>query len=99
MRHGIEVVTASNGSEALNLIQQDDVDWLITDLKMPDISGFELIEQARRLRPGMRMILMTAYGSSAVAAEARRLGVIYLAKPFDLDQVAAIVLAADTAKP
>ncbi len=96
VRFGIEVNTASTGDEAFRLFEANRYDWLITDLKLPEKDGIELIVAAKKLRPGMRTILMTAYGSPTLEEKARKLGAIYIAKPFDLDLVVHYVLPAPT---
>ena len=98
VRLGIEVRTASTGDEALRLFESNVFDWLITDFKLPEKDGFELISAAKKIKPDIRTILMTAYGSPAVEEMARKIGARYLAKPFDLDLVSQIVLLADAAQ-
>ena len=90
---------APSGEEALTKLTYNRYDLLITDLKMPGISGFTLVEVARSLHPDIRVILMTAYGSREVQNEAKSLQVDgYLTKPFptaDLQEMAANVLESD----
>ena len=77
------VDNASSGEEALTRLTYNRYDILITDLKMPGINGFTLLEVARSLHPNIGVILMTAFGSPEVQAEANRLKVDgYLTKPF-----------------
>ena len=78
-----QVQTAASGEEALQRLQSHSYDLLITDQKMPGIDGLQLIEAAHRIDPGIRTILMTAYGSEEVEDWARRQSVFrYLTKPF-----------------
>ena len=90
---------APSGEEALTKLTYNRYDLHITDLKMPGISGFTLVEVARSLHPDIRVILMTAYGSREVQNEAKSLQVDgYLTKPFptaDLQEMAANVLESD----
>ena len=90
---------APSGEEALTKLTYNRYDLLITDLKMPGISGFTLVEVARSLHPDIKVILMTAYGSREVQNEAKSLQVDgYLTKPFptaDLQDMAANVLESD----
>lgn len=73
----------SSSEEALTKLTYNRYDILITDLKMPGISGFTLMEVARSLQPDIRVIVMTAFGSHEVQDEAARLKVDgYLTKPF-----------------
>jgi len=98
VRLGIEVTTASAGDEAMRLFEASSYDWLITDLKLPAKDGFELITAAKTLRPTIRTVLMTAYGSASVEDRARKLGAIYVTKPFDLDAIARLLQPADQAQ-
>ena len=87
-RQGLEVMTASKGTEALDLLKKGKVDFLITDIRMPDISGVELLLKARELHPELKVIVMTAYGSEDIKNEVMRKGAIsYLEKPFDFEQL------------
>jgi CheY-like chemotaxis protein len=77
---------AESAEDALDILKSDDVDLLISDLKLPNIDGLSLVSLARNERPRMHSILMTAYGSDEVLNEATENGCIaYLEKPFDLE--------------
>ncbi len=83
-----KVETACSGEEALALMAEQPFDLLITDLRMPGVDGLELLEQVRAHYPKTRLILMTAYGSARVEAEARRLEVYrYITKPFEVEEL------------
>lgn len=83
-----KVDIAPSGEEALTKLTYNRYDLLITDLKMPGISGFTLVEVARSLHPDIRTILMTAFGSREVQNEASNLQVDgYLTKPFPTVQL------------
>lgn len=58
-RRGFEVVTADGGPEALQLLRQQEFDWLVTDGHMKPMDGFELAEEARRLRPEIKAVMIT----------------------------------------
>jgi DNA-binding NtrC family response regulator len=89
---GYHVLTASNTAEALKAMEGASIDLLLTDYKMPGPTGVELIEIARRKRPKLRAILMTAFGDSFTEIESVRRGAIgYLNKPFEADEVAKFV--------
>ncbi len=82
------VDVASSGEDALTKLTYNRYDLLITDLKMPGISGFTLVEVARSLHPDIKVILMTAFGSQEVQDEAKSLKVQgYLTKPFPTAQL------------
>ena len=86
------VDVAASGEEALTKLTYNRYDLLITDLKMPGISGFTLIEVARSLYQDIRVILMTAFGSREVQDEAKQLEVEgYLTKPFPTAQLRDLV--------
>ena len=81
-----DVSVAHSGEEALDVLNDEPVDLLITDLCMPGISGLELIRQTQALNQRTRAILITAYGDEKAKAEARRLSVYrYIAKPFHVE--------------
>ncbi len=85
---GYSVQTAENTSAALALLESGDVDLLLTDYKMPGLTGVDLIEAARKLQPGLRAILMTAFGDSFTEKESARRGAVgYLNKPFEADEI------------
>jgi len=80
---GYDVNQAENGSKALEMIKSDSYELVITDLKMPDMNGIDLMKAGRNLRSDMRWIIITAYGSINNAVEAMKLGASdYLSKPF-----------------
>lgn len=79
-----EVLEAATAEEALELLKRGPVDLIVTDKNLPGLSGLELAQQARRLDPGSRVILMTGYPSLVTAQQALELGLLdYLLKPFD----------------
>jgi CheY-like chemotaxis protein len=81
-----DVSIAHSGEEALEIISRSSIDLLITDLRMPGISGLELMRWVRSSSPKTRTILITAYGNDEVETEAHRLEAYrYITKPFSLD--------------
>ena len=79
---------ASDGKEALELLNKQNFDILITDLKMPEIDGLELTQKCLQAYPQTAVIIITAYGSLDSAIQALRLGAQdYILKPFDFDDV------------
>ena len=87
-RHGYEVTPAENGLEALALLDTHVFDLLLSDMKMPRMGGLELLEAAKKKRPGLEIILMTAYADVSQAVKAVKLGAFdYLTKPFDDDHL------------
>jgi CheY-like chemotaxis protein len=69
---GFRLLVAKDGAEALRLLSENPVDVLFTDVVMPDLNGIELAREAQRLRPNIKVLLMTAYYSRA--EEAARVG-------------------------
>jgi len=67
---GMEVLKSSSGREALTLLQENDVDLVISDIKMPDFSGVELLREAKQLSPDTIFIMITAFASPETAIEA-----------------------------
>jgi CheY-like chemotaxis protein len=87
-----QVQTACSGEDALRKIAIESFDLIITDLRMPGMSGLDLLSQVREISPGTRTILITAYGDDEVEAEARRLGVYdYITKPFQMEKFTRMV--------
>ncbi|OPY86249.1 MAG: Transcriptional regulatory protein ZraR [Syntrophus sp. PtaU1.Bin208] len=80
---GHRVEEAGKGRDGLAKFEAGDFDLVLTDLRMPDISGLDLIREGRAVRPDSRWIIITAYGSISNAVEAMKVGASdYLTKPF-----------------
>jgi two-component system, NtrC family, response regulator PilR len=91
-REGHQVTAVSNGREALDAMQKTNFDLLITDVKMPDVGGIELLRLAREQAPEMMVIMMTAFATINSAREAFKLGADdFIQKPFDVDEFKLIV--------
>ncbi|NQT88026.1 response regulator, partial [bacterium] len=89
---GYHVDTASSASEALALLEEQDYPVVITDLRMPQVSGLELCGDIRRLYPNTDVILLTAFGSIENAVEAVKHGAYdYLTKPVDPAKLSALL--------
>ena len=88
-----EVIIANNGSEAINLLRRNEIDIVISDIRMPDINGLDLLVKIRKEYPQTRVIIMTAYGSSDVQKEANRRGsLFYVEKPFEISDIRKIII-------
>jgi DNA-binding response OmpR family regulator len=88
-----EVIIANNGKEALNLLTKSKVDLVISDIRMPDINGLDLLVKIRKEYPQTKVIIMTAYGSSDVHKEANRRGSLYyVEKPFEISDIRKIII-------
>ena len=87
-REGYQVLGAKNGREALEAITQDHYDVLITDIKMPEMNGIELLEKTKEINPEIEVLIITGFGSIGSAVEAMKKGAYeYITKPFDLDEL------------
>jgi two-component system response regulator AtoC len=87
-KSGYRVYTASDGSEALGMVDQTLYDFILCDLKMPNMSGMEFFEAARDKLWASTVIMMSAYGSIDTAVEAMKKGAYdFISKPFKLDEV------------
>jgi DNA-binding NtrC family response regulator len=85
---GFNVETAQNGAEAIEKIEKEVFDLVLTDLKMPEMDGLELLKNIKGTRPEVMVILMTAYGSIETAVEAMKMGADdYITKPFNIDHL------------
>jgi len=81
-----DVMQASGASEAARRMEEEHLDLIITDLRMEDGGGMDVLAEAKRLAPDTEVVVMTAYGSIESAVEAMRQGAYdYLTKPFDRD--------------
>jgi len=78
------VETCSSGEAALKRLHETPFDLLITDLRLPGFDGLGLVQRARQVRPQLRSILITAYGSPEIEDQVRQLVDAYLPKPFRL---------------
>jgi hydroxymethylpyrimidine pyrophosphatase-like HAD family hydrolase/ActR/RegA family two-component response regulator len=81
------VDVCDSGEEALTRLVESPYDLLISDLRLPGLDGLDLLARARQMRPGIRTILITAYGSPEVEARSREVATLYLPKPFHLREV------------
>jgi len=85
---GYGTVCASDGKEALAILESRDIDVMITDLKMPELDGMTLLQRCSKLCPQTSVIIVTAYGSLDSAIEALRLGAYdYILKPFNFEEI------------
>jgi len=74
---GFHTISARNGTEALEKLKTNSVDLIITDEKMPNLSGMELLSEVKKTHPNTPVILITAYGSVPLAVEALKKGAFY----------------------
>jgi DNA-binding NtrC family response regulator len=89
---GYEVTKANDGKAGLLLVEQQEPDVVLTDLRMPEMDGIELLTRLKQVRPETLVILMTAYGTVKTAVKAMKLGAEdYLPKPIDVDELEVIL--------
>ena len=87
-----EVHTAENGQEAINFISQKKVDLVTLDLRMPGLSGIEVLQEIKKLQPDIEVIIVTGYGTLTNAQEAIRYGAAdFISKSFNVADIIAIV--------
>ena len=88
-----EVLCANSGRDALGILNKVPVDMVVTDVRMPEVSGLELLLQIKDRFPSTKVIIMTAYGSSDIQQEANTRGCFqYIEKPFEIRDLRQIIL-------
>jgi DNA-binding NtrC family response regulator len=89
---GLESDTATNGEEALDKLTKKEFGLILLDLKMPGMDGMEVLRQLRTIRPDIRVIIITAYGTVESAVEAIKLGAVdFVQKPFAPGEIRKLV--------
>jgi DNA-binding NtrC family response regulator len=92
---GYEIVSTHSGPNALKLLDKQEFDIVVTDLRMPKVDGMEILGRCRELHPNSEVIVVTGYATVDSAIEAIRKGAYYyIAKPFRLDEVRKVVAEA-----
>jgi DNA-binding NtrC family response regulator len=87
-----QVATAETGEEALELIEKQDYDVLIVDVKLPGKSGIQVLREVKKVKPYIESIVITAYPSVELAVEAMKLGAVdYLIKPVAPDDLERLI--------
>jgi len=94
-RETYEVITANDGDTALGLIQQQNFDVVVLDIRMPGMNGLDVMLKIKEIRPSTKVIIMTAYGSSDIREKAKARGsLFYIEKPFEIEQMRSLILKA-----
>jgi len=89
---GFETDSVSNGVDALQMFSKDHFDLVITDIRMPGLTGLDILPRIRRLKPETPVIVMTAYGSDDVRRRAFERGATtYLEKPIQLSKLRSVI--------
>jgi DNA-binding NtrC family response regulator len=87
-----EVKTASNGREALQCLQQEKIDLITLDLKMPGLSGLDVLREIKKINVAAAVIIITAYGTLTNAHEAIRYGAVdFISKPYNATDILSVV--------
>ncbi|MGZ5467673.1 MAG: sigma-54-dependent transcriptional regulator [Candidatus Aminicenantales bacterium] len=91
-KEGYAVKSSLSAARGFEILEKEDVDLIVTDIKMPGADGMDILRYARENRPEVPVILITAYGSIAQAVEALKAGALdYVVKPFDVEELKIIV--------
>jgi DNA-binding NtrC family response regulator len=92
---GVAAETADSGMKALEVLKSGAYDVLILDVRMPDMSGVDVLAEIRKINPEVEVIIMTGYASVDTAKEIMRLGAYdYMLKPYDTEQLVEKIEAA-----
>ncbi len=91
-QQGHEVCAVEDGKEAVEAIRAKSFDYIITDLFMPEVDGWKVLESARQVRPQSHVIIITAHGSEGTRERAQEKGAwAYLEKPYVLDKIKELI--------
>jgi two-component system response regulator AtoC len=89
---GYQVIACHNGKQALQIINEQEVNLILLDNKLPDRTGLDILREIKQSHPKMPVIIMTAFGTTDTAIEAMRLGAFdYILKPFELEEISELV--------
>ena len=91
-KKGYQVAQAADGLEALECLEKEQIDVVVTDLKMPKLSGLGLLEHVTSTYPETPVIIITAHGTIETAVDALKKGAFdYITKPFDRDELISVI--------
>lgn len=91
-KEGYETLLAADGQQAIDLLRREDIDLVLTDLRMKGRDGMAVLVETKRLRPETEVVVITGYASVDTAVEAMRQGAYdYIAKPFKIDELRLVV--------
>ena len=87
-KKGFTVFNAASGKEGIKIVNENIVDIILSDYKMPEMTGIEVLEQVRKINPEIGFVIITAFGTVEDAVKAMRIGAYdYISKPVDLDEL------------
>ena len=85
---GYNTLSAASGSEGLKAVKDNSYDVVITDLKLPEVDGLQILKACRQFSPRTKVLMITAYASVETAVEAMKQGAYdYITKPFSMDEL------------
>lgn len=88
-----DLICVNSGKDAMNVLQQVPVDLVISDIRMPEVTGLDLLMNIKEEFPATKVIIMTAYGSDDIQKEVFRRGSIaYIEKPFEIENLRDLIL-------
>lgn len=91
-KEGYEVTTAAGGAEACELVDKEQFDLVVSDIKMPGVDGIEVLRKVKKVDPRTEVIMITAFASHETAVETMKEGAYdYITKPFKVDEIRRIV--------
>jgi len=94
-KEGYEVLTTPSAKKAIEIAQGDDIDVVVSDIKLPEMNGLEVLKRLRKIKPELPVLMITAYGTIKEAVEALKMGAYdYIIKPFDVEELKVIVAKA-----
>jgi DNA-binding NtrC family response regulator len=87
-----EVMTAKSGTKALELVNENEFDIILTDLNLPDINGIEMVKKCKQISPNTEIIMITGFGSTEKAIEATKAGAFYyVEKPIEFEELLVLI--------
>ncbi len=87
-KKGFKIFSASSGVEGINIVKENLIDIILSDFKMPDKTGLEVLEEIKKINPEISFAIITAYGTIENAVKAMRMGADdYISKPVNLDEL------------
>jgi DNA-binding NtrC family response regulator len=91
-QEGYEVASAADGQTGIRLIEERPFDFVLTDLKLPDLSGLQVLEASRAAQPRVPVVVLTGFGTVSTAVEAMKLGAYdFLEKPLEIDDLSRMI--------
>ncbi len=85
---GMEISTAFRGQEALDIIKAQPLDVVVLDVLMPGMDGIETLQEIKKIKPDLAVVMLTGHGTVESASEGMKLGAVdFLLKPCDLDSL------------